>query len=276
MARYQFQNPSQLGRPAVMPPYGMWNSRGLRGVSLSSGLGGQLSDVLIGTGIQTGTAVSGAAAGAAILGPGGMAAAGIGTAATAALATAGIAAAGMAIMFWLGHAKRNGMNKTNATAVADKAEGLLKQNLDAWNESSKTVEDRQVALGNAQAIIDYMVSDRGCGNPALDDPGRRCISERLTDGGVYPWKEWYVYPIRDYIPVVSNAAEIARESAAGMAPMVTRTTTVDPVTGQAQTVETVSASSVSASQGQTSGSGNGLILIGAGALIVFGLMGGGK
>lgn len=249
-------------------PFAVWGSPGMRGLS---GLNGQLSDVLVGTGIQAGTAIGGAAASSAILGSGGLAAAGIGAASLAALATAGIAAAGMAIGYWISSMKRNGMNKENATAVANKAESLLQENMSAWNASSKTVEDREVALANAQAIINYMLGPTGCGNQALGDPGKRCISERLVEGAVWPWLDWYVKPISNFTPTVSNAEAIQAETGGttGASPLVTRTAVVDPATGQTQYVETVAAPSVAAAAG---GSGS-ILLLGAGALLLIAFAG---
>jgi hypothetical protein len=174
-----------------------------------SGLGQDLSQVLTSGGIQTGTAIGGALATHAI-----------GTATTGAiigagLASAGIALAGVAIMSWLSSRRDNAMDKTNSSRIADQAERLLQENLAAWNASRKTVEDRELAYANAAAIMQWMAGPQGCGNPALEDPGRRCISERLVDNARYPWKAWYVDPISTFIPTVSAAAQQAATAAAG-------------------------------------------------------------
>jgi hypothetical protein len=189
----------------VFTPASQFDLSGL-GLSALSGLGQDLSQVLTSGGIQTGTAIGGALASHAI-----------GTATTGAvigagLASAGIALAGVAIMSWLSARRDNAMDKTNASRVADEAERLLQQNLTAWNASRKTVEDRDLAYSNAATVMQWMASPQGCGNPALEDPGRRCISERLTEGARYPWKVWYVDPITSYTPTVSASASNATAS----------------------------------------------------------------
>lgn len=166
-------------------------------------LSGNLSDVLTNTGIQSGAAIGAGAAAHAI------GTATITSSIIGGLASAGIALAGTAIVMWLGNRKDNQMDKTNSSRIADEAERLLKTNLDAWEESNKTVEDRELALLNADAVISWMRGPQGCGNPALEDPGRRCISERLVEGARWPWLTWYVDPIKNYNSTLSVAATLA-------------------------------------------------------------------
>lgn len=243
-------------------PAGMWSSPGMRGYDM--GHLGAVSDQILQAGIGTGTAVGGALAASAI------GTATVGAAAVGALATAGIAVAGMAIVAWVSFMKRNGMNKENATAVANKAEQLLKDNLDEWNASHKTVEDREVALNNAQLVMSYMTGPQGCGNPQLADPGKRCINERLVEGAKYPWLDWYVNPIKDYVPTVSNAQLIADETRnTGQQPVTTRTAVVDPVSGQTTYVDTIAAPSLAAAA-----SSKNLLFFGAvGAILLVVMMG---
>lgn len=180
---------------------------------------GDLTQVLTGTAVQSGITVGGAAAGAAVAG-----ASITGAIATAAV-SAGIAAAGILIMTWLQSRRRNQMNKTNSSQIADEAERLLSQNLQAWQDSSKSVADKAQALENADLIYSWMRGPQGCGNPALGDPGRRCISERLTEGAVYDWYGWYIAPIAAAVPVQPNTTPPST------------TTTLQPVTDP-QTGET--------------------------------------
>jgi len=233
------------------------------------GLSGELSQVLVGSGIQSavgaGTTVGGVIAGNVATG------AAIGTGVAASLATAGIAAAGIAIMSWVAYMKRNGMRKEQATAVADKAEGLLKENLDAWNASNKTLEDQQTAYANTAAIMDYMLSQQGCGNPNLGDPGQRCISERLVEGARYPWLEWYVDPIRNYAPTVSAQTAINQ----GAATSVSRTPVVDPITGATTYVETTLVGGVN-DTGLAGGMSTSTLMLLGGVAVIMILMGSGK
>lgn len=211
-----------------------------------SGLGQDLSQVLASGGIQTGTAIGGALATHAI-----------GTASTGAiigagLASAGIALAGVAIMSWLSSRRDNAMDKTNSSRIADQAERLLQENLSAWNASRKTVEDRQLAYANADAIMTWMRGPSGCGNPALEDPGRRCISERLVDNARYPWKAWYVDPISNYTPTVSAAAASAQtpggaQSPAGVPTPNANANTVPGATGSTQAAASAAGSGMNPS-----------------------------
>ncbi len=77
---------------------------------------------------------------------------------------------------------------TLASNYADVAERKLVLNRDAFlglPEGQRYENLRAAALNNAQAYLELL--GRACSNPALQDAGRRCISERLIEGGTAPW-----------------------------------------------------------------------------------------
>ncbi len=110
---------------------------------------------------------------------------------------------------------------TQATAVANAVEQQLKNNLAAWQSSTKTVSQQQAAL----AVFDYAYSKllQGCNVPSLGNAGSRCVVERLspsfcnanpqyiaqasslgTTCGRFPWPLWYRDPVANDPAVVPD------------------------------------------------------------------------
>lgn len=108
-----------------------------------------------------------------------------------------------------------------ATAVANAVEQQLKNNLAAWQTSTKTVTQQQAAL----AVFDYAYAKllQGCNVGSLGNAGQRCVIERLsptfcasnpqyiaqasnlgTSCGRFPWPVWYRDPIANDPGVVPD------------------------------------------------------------------------
>ncbi len=96
----------------------------------------------------------------------------------------------------------------------------MKQNLAAWNASSKSLANQAQALSNYdnawQAIVNF------CSQASMGSPGQRCISEREPTG-IYPYKTWYRDPIANdpSAGLVDKAA--AAVTAAAMDPATIQT-----------------------------------------------------
>jgi hypothetical protein len=103
-----------------------------------------------------------------------------------------------------------GQTCVQATRVVDTVEAqYLKPLLAQWQAAPIKTESLRAAY---LKVFDYAASMvmQGCGDPALGDAGRRCISERLTRGGEVPgtggnWLVWYRDPIANDPSVVPDA-----------------------------------------------------------------------
>lgn len=86
----------------------------------------------------------------------------------------------------LGIGKGCGQTCTMATAIVEKVDPMFQQNLQAArdqaakNNGCLTVDEQQQLLSNFDQLWNYIV--QGCSDPALGDPGKRCISERQRGG----------------------------------------------------------------------------------------------
>lgn len=129
-------------------------------------------------------------------------------------ATAGVAGAVIGVGVLIANLfNRHAAEKRAATAIVDEVEPLLKQNVAAYLASPRTQADYDYALNTALDTLRRV--QQGCSNPALGDAGKRCISERLVEGGTAPWCptgtgcDWiklYVRPILDNPPVAVTSA----------------------------------------------------------------------
>lgn len=120
--------------------------------------------------------------------------------------TAGIGAALAGVTLLVDHLIANsgcGQTCIVASDFANQAEVLLKQNLAAWNAEPHTVSNQQQALANYAALWNKLM--QLCGDPALGNAGKRCISDRER-AGKFPWPTWYYDPIANAADVVDDSA----------------------------------------------------------------------
>src|SRR5579871_2856802 len=73
-----------------------------------------------------------------------------------------------------------------ATQVVNNIEPYLQQNLAAYQALPipRTQAEQQAALAVFDSAWAQVTSPQGCGNPALDGAGQRCISERGPGGSI--------------------------------------------------------------------------------------------
>jgi hypothetical protein len=147
---------------------------------------------------DTTTAIVGGAAqttGAALSVVSGAASAGLitlsGTLAASIPVAGAVVAVGL-LVYSLLHNSRGLAQDAETTAAVDKGEAYMRQNLAAWNASSKSNANEAQALLNFdqawQAIVNF------CSQASEGTPGQRCISERQR-GGVYDYFKLYRDPI---------------------------------------------------------------------------------
>jgi hypothetical protein len=96
------------------------------------------------------------------------------------------------LIFSLLHNSRGLQQDAETTQAVNQGEAFMKQNLAAWQASSKSLANQTQALQNYDAAWQAIV--KFCGNPAEGSPGERCISER-SPTGIYPYQTWYRDPI---------------------------------------------------------------------------------
>lgn len=146
---------------------------------------------------------SGAAAGSAAVAGASWAAAG---------ATFGISAAIGAVTLLIAKFKQRAQQKVATTQIVNEAEPLLQQNLQAWQQSSKTVSDQAQALANFDVI--WAEVSRQCNQPQFGKPGTWCTDDRKA--GACKWRDangecwnWFV-GYRD--PIASDTNVVADPS----------------------------------------------------------------
>lgn len=122
--------------------------------------------------------------------------------ASAAIPFVGPAIAGITLL--IGLFTKRGAQKEATTKIVNDAEPLLKQNLEAWNSSSKTVAEQQQALANFNAVWQQVVA--ACSNTSYGDPGHWCIDDR-NRGGKWDWFSYYYDPIANDPNVQKGTAE---------------------------------------------------------------------
>lgn len=113
----------------------------------------------------------------------------------------------MGVTSLIGYFKKRGRQKQVASQYADEIEYYMKQNLDAWEASSKSNADQKQCLDNFDLLWHEAVSLWS--DPSLGSAGQRAIQER-GEGGTPSWgKNWfqlYRYPIAEY--QVGNVASV--------------------------------------------------------------------
>lgn len=113
------------------------------------------------------------------------------TSAAWAVPVVGAAVAGVTLAVQLFMSRKGPRQKQEATLYANQIEALMQENLAAFL-GEPTAANRTVALGNFDRLWARLREQ--CGQAALGDAGRRCISERAS-GGIYDWRRAYREPI---------------------------------------------------------------------------------
>ena len=129
--------------------------------------------------------------------------------ATAAIPVVGPIIAGVTIGLTMLFARKGPKQKVATTAIVDKVEPMLRQNVDAYL-ADPTAAKQQQAIANFNAGWQYVVEH--CGIPEMGTPGRNCISER-DRGGRWDWYALYADPILNTPPRPSAAATAASTAA---------------------------------------------------------------
>jgi hypothetical protein len=126
-----------------------------------------------------------------------------GAALTVPIIGAAIAGVTLLVGAWMNSIAKHNAEKTQATAIVNQAEPLLKQNLAAFQSlANPTRSEQAAALSNFDAIWSQVVS--ACSSSSLEDAGKRCISDRSA-GGRWNWAGYYRDPI-------ANAANVVPDS----------------------------------------------------------------
>lgn len=198
------------------------------------------------TTFAAGTVVGGSSIGASIFG-------------AAAVPIIGIAVVGVTIALMLIFSRKGPKQKTESTHIVEALIAQLQDNLAAYMSGPRTQSSQQQALNNFDAGWTWLVSDQGCGNPELGDPGHRCISERQR-GGIYDmWKD-----LRDPI---ANDPQVKPDPVAGGPVDGSGTSTVIGPDGTVQQVPTTGGG------GLLDGGNGSVLLLAAAALVVVAFMG---
>lgn len=101
----------------------------------------------------------------------------------------GIAGAITELLGAIGIGRGCGQTCVVATQFANQAGTLLQQNLNTYLAlpSPRTQSQQAAALSNFDQIWAALISAQACGNPALGDAGKNCISDRQRGG--CKWKD---------------------------------------------------------------------------------------
>lgn len=116
-----------------------------------------------------------------------------------------IAGATLAISMFLNRNAEYFAQAKATTGIVDEAEGYLKRNLEAWQQSGKTSDEQAVALNNFDQIWGQVV--KACEIPAYGNPGHACVNDR-TRGGRWDWFSYYRDPIANDPNVHSAVSQV--------------------------------------------------------------------
>ena len=135
----------------------------------------------------------------------------------------------------IGIGKGCGQTCITATEFANQAEGYLRQNLNTYMAlpTPRAQSAQTAALNVFDQVWQALISVQACGNPALGDPGKRCISDRQAgscayhdaNGNCWNWFVGYRDPIANDTSVV---ADTAASAASGVLSTVSSATGIDP------------------------------------------------
>jgi hypothetical protein len=116
----------------------------------------------------------------------------------------GISAAGMLIQALRG--RQAGRQKLQATAFVEQVEPLLVMNLEGFLSSPSREHQAAVLKDFDEAWQELRAA---CGDAALGDAGRRCISERAR-GGRFDWFAAYRDPVANFsFPAAAPAVAVS-------------------------------------------------------------------
>lgn len=138
----------------------------------------------------------------------GSAAAAAGVMSTAWIPVIGPAVAAVTLGLMALFNRKSGKQKIAATEIVNELEPFMQKNRDAYFEGPRTRSSQAQALKNFDDAWAWLQSAQACGNPELDDAGRRCISER-AQGGKWSWFSYYRDPI-------ANDAQVQPDSAVSL------------------------------------------------------------
>lgn len=189
----------------------MYTGSGLAGPALQiEQITGQVA-----AGVVPGVLASGAAASAAAGGSGLI----LGMAPALAVPIIGAAIAGVTALVGIFMARNAQYHaqESATTHIVDEAEKLMKQNLEAWEQSGKSQAEQQQAAANFQAIWGQV--EKACNQQAYGDPGQRCIHDRER-GGRWDWPSYYLDPILNDPDVSANPISSLFGGAGGNSMMV--------------------------------------------------------
>jgi hypothetical protein len=111
------------------------------------------------------------------------------------------------LAFSLLHDSRGAQQKVETTVTVDRAERIMKANLEAWLHSPKSLASQAQSLQNFDQA--WAAITNFCGNGNEGNAGQRCISERQS-GGKYDYFAAY----RDPIANDPHAGDVDRAAAA--------------------------------------------------------------
>lgn len=127
-----------------------------------------------------------------------------------------VAGAAAEILGAIGIGQGCGQTCITATAYANQAEDVLRQNLNTYmaQPTPRYQSAQTAALNIFDTVWAGLVSVQACGNPMLGDAGKRCITDRQrgsckytgSDGKCWNWFVGYRDPIANDPNVVSDAA----------------------------------------------------------------------
>lgn len=99
----------------------------------------------------------------------------------------GPAVMGVTLGIQLWRNRKGPKQKIAATQRVEELQRQLEANRDGYLSGPRTRSSQTAALQNFDYAWDLLQSSDGCGDPALGDAGKRCISERAP-GGKYDWR----------------------------------------------------------------------------------------
>ena len=123
--------------------------------------------------------------------------------ATAAIPIVGPIIAGVTIGLTLLFARKGPRQKVATTAIVDKVEPLLKENVQGYLNGNRSRQSYEQAVENFNAGWQFVVEH--CGIPEMGNPGQNCITERQR-GGRWDWFKLYLDPILENAPAPVTAS----------------------------------------------------------------------
>jgi hypothetical protein len=114
----------------------------------------------------------------------------------AAVPVIGAAVAGVTLGLQLLFNRKGPQQKVASTKIVDELEPLLKNNVEAYISGPRTRSSQAAALQNFDDAWAWLSGAEACGNPALGNPGKACLSDRAR-GGKWDWFARYRDPISE-------------------------------------------------------------------------------